>query len=1505
MMPSKHHYFVIILFLLFFSESDVKALGTATIKQVQENGLMSSPDLRFIENKNQWESNIHYRAKITPGHIDFEKDKFHFVFFEEDLHEMAHQRMLGDTLLSGHVFNLQFVNANPNVHFESQNASSNYFNYFVGDDQSKWASHVQQFLNISYINLYEGIDIQVHGEKDQLIYDYIVHAGSDVTQIKTRYDGVENLKIKNGSLFFTTSAVDVQELKPLAYQMINGERKEIPCNYLLGDDGVISYEFPKGYNHTLDLIIDPTLVFSSYTGSTADNFGFTATYDASGNLYAGGIVFDGGSYPIVGAFSSSFNGGYYDISISKFNATGTSLIYSTYLGGNGDDRPHSMFVNSNNELYVFGSTNSSNYPTISSSYDRTYNGGYDIIITRFSFSGATLLSSTYVGGTADDGMHQPVFEYRGFDLAKNYSDECRGEIFIDSLNNVYIASYTMSPDFPTTSGVIQRGLRGDMDACIFKLPANLNTLTFSTYLGGSNIDAAYSLKLDLSNDIVVCGGTMSSDMPVGGSSYDPTFNGSIDGFLYKLNSTASSILARTYIGTSSYDQTYFIDIDRYNNIYVMGQSEGSMPVVGSVYSNSGGKQFIEKFDNSLSALLIATVFGSGRAIADISPTAFLVDRCDNIYVSGWGGNVNSPTFGYAGGSTTGMTVTSDAIRSTTDGSDFYFIVFNRNAGSLLYASYFGGNASVGEHVDGGTCRFDKEGVIYEAICAGCGGNSLFPSTVGAWSRTNNSSNCNLAAMKFEFNLAGTNVEVNASPRATGCVPLTVNFTSVLTRVRTVRWIFGDGASSTLLNPSHTYTDTGTFSVMLIGTDSTSCNITDTAYLSVFVDDDSITANFTPNLVENCSTKTVSAFVVNFPTTTYSWDLGDGYTSTNDTVIHTYAAPGTYTIRLRVDDSTSCNGTQTVTRTIVIKPVVDLNFALSDTVGCFPLTITFNNTTSSLGAFLWNFDDGSTSTLKTPTHTFASGGHYDVMVTLLDSSTCNIVDTAFAAVDVLFDTVAPAMLINRVFYSCDSVGIDVTSLNPTANSIQWFFGDGSSSTLLHDFHIYRDSGLYYIDYIVIDSSKRCRMIDTLHEYVGLNPIDAKMSFSDTNGCVPLDIIFTDNSGLFLATSIWSFGDGRSDTGIVVPHLYTSVNTWTIQHIILDSSVCNFADTTYATIKTRNDSSVAIFSSVTLNQCDSNLIVQFTNRSINALRYEWNFGDGQTSDSSSPTHVWTLPGVYTVRMISIDSTRCHPYDTAYETFRLKPNAIASFNVLPTACSGVSVPFENTSNLNAQFTWLFSDGGISNAVQPSHTFDSAGIYTITLVIRDTGTCDMFDTMRTTIQILAFPIANFIMDRDSFYYLDQIQFTNLSQNFTNVLWHFGNGDTSIEENPLYQYQEIHAQHPCIIAYIVGTGCADTFCRDIYINYDAIIGVPNAFSPNGDGINDMVKVEGLGIVELEFMIFNRWGEKVFQSNDKNIGWDGVYKGVPQEMDVYAYTVKAKFLDDTRRRLNGNITLLR
>ncbi|MEI6312066.1 MAG: PKD domain-containing protein [Bacteroidota bacterium] len=1495
----------LLVFGLLFS-----ALFSLTAQRIKSPvQLENNLHLLFTENKNQWDPQTAFRARLTPGFIDFNKDHFHIVFFNEDIHEMLHQHKSGTHPLSGHVFNIRFVDANPNVTFTQNEKEKFHYNYFLGSDPTHWASDVCSYGTITYENIYNGINIQVKGQNEQLIYDYIVQAGADVSQIKVKYEGVNDLRIKNGDLVYSTTASKIKELKPYAYQIIQNQKVEVPCNYILVNDEV-RFEFPKGYNTNEILIIDPTLIFSSYTGSTADNFGYTATYDDAGNLYAGGNVFANtsagdvggplGNYPTVGAFQTTFQGGVYDMAISKFNATGTTLLYSTYLGGAGDDQPHSMFVNPSNELYILGSSSSTNFPTVAGSYDLSNNGQVDIVVVKLSSSGSSLLASTYLGGSDFDGA---IPETGGMhDLIHNYADEFRGEIILDSLGFVYVASYTKSNNFPTTAGVIQPTFGGDQDGVLFKMNANLTSLLFSTYVGGARDDAAYSIKLDLNRNIFITGGTLSNDLRMVSGAYDNSYNGDIDGFIYKINNTGTTLMATTYLGTSAYDQSYFIEIDRFNNVYVYGQTLGAYIIIGSVYSNTNGRQFVQKLDNTLSTTLFSTVFGAGRTTTDISPTAFLVDRCDNIYMSGWGGNVNT---GYCGGSTLDLATTSDAYLRTTDGSDFYFIVLERNAVGLLYATYFGGNGPVGEHVDGGTSRFDREGVIYEAVCAGCGRSSLFPTTPGAWSNTNRSANCNLAALKFEMNLAGTNVDVRASPRAAGCVPLTVNFVSVRTNVRSVLWVFGDGATSTLFNPTHTYTDTGIFTVMLIGTDSTSCNIVDTAYLSVEVDDDSISANFTPNLIIDCYSRRLFAYSKNYPTTTYTWNISDGFTSTNDTIVHVFASPGTYTISLKVDDPTSCNGTQLVTRNITIEPVVDLNIRLSDTAGCFPLTINFTNSTASPRAYYWDFGDGDTSTLKSPTHTFTEGGTYTVNVYFRDTTTCNDVDTATIQITVYNDTVTPLYHIDRIFYGCDSVKIMVQSFNTTANSIQWNFGDGTTSTSFIDQHTYKDSGLFQILYIVVDSSKRCRMIDTMFEYVSLNPLDAVFDISDTNACVPADVVFTDASPYFLATNYWSFGDGTSDTGRSVIHTYTSVNSWNIMHIIIDSSVCNFADTSYAIIQTRNDSTVANFTATILSECDSNLTIQFTNTSVNALQFEWNFGDGTSSTLANPTHTWTVPGWYTVQMISIDSTRCHPRDTAYARYQLKANAIADFDVLSTACSGVAVYMDNLSNPAAIFTWYFSDGTSSTQFEPTHIFNNAGTYTITLVIRDTNTCDVYDTLTKTINILAFPIADFMMDRDSFYYLDAIQFTNLSQNFTDVIWNFGNGDTSILENPLYTYPQIHSLTPCIIAYIEGTTCADTFCKNIYINFEARIGVPNAFTPNGDGINDEVRVEGKGIVELTFMIFNRWGEKVFESRDQQVGWNGIYKGQMQEMDVYAYTVKARFLDDTRKTLTGNITLLK
>ena len=149
------------------------------------------------------------------------------------------------------------------------------------------------------------------------------------------------------------------------------------------------------------------------------------------------------------------------------------------------------------------------------------------------------------------------------------------------------------------------------------------------------------------------------------------------------------------------------------------------------------------------------VFGTGSGQVDIALSAFLVDNCDNIYVSGWGGSTNGSQSATSS-TTTGLPVTSDCHQCQTDGSDFYLIVLEENMQSLLYASFFGGNQS-NEHVDGGTSRFDKDGIVYQSVCAGCGGNSDFPTTPGAWSNTNNAHNCNIAAFKFDISELTANI----------------------------------------------------------------------------------------------------------------------------------------------------------------------------------------------------------------------------------------------------------------------------------------------------------------------------------------------------------------------------------------------------------------------------------------------------------------------------------------------------------------------------------------------------------------------------------------------------------------------------------------------------------------------------------------------------------------------------------------------------------------------------
>ncbi|UOQ65813.1 gliding motility-associated C-terminal domain-containing protein [Hymenobacter volaticus] len=514
------------------------------------------------------------------------------------------------------------------------------------------------------------------------------------------------------------------------------------------------------YNRHLPLTIDPTVIFSSYTGATSDNWGFTATYDAQGNMYSGGIVFGAGYPTTVGAFSTTFSG-IIDIGIIKYNTATTgsaARVWATYIGGSQVDFPHSLVVNNQGELALLGTTASPDYPTSATAYDRTFNGGTpispsgfssfsggsDLVVTRLSADGSALLGSTYLGGDGNDGLLDITTS-----LVRNYGDSFRGDILLDANNNMYLASSTTSANFPTSNGLGGAYRGGTHDAVVCKLNSTASTLLWSSFVGGAGADAAYSLQLDTAGGLYVSGGTTSTNFPTTAAALNPTAQGSVDGFVARINSAGNLIQHATYLGTSSYDQTYFLQLDGSGAVYVLGQTLGSYPVTSGRYQNAGGKQFIHKLTPDLTTTDFSTVFGSGRSTIDISPTAFLVDQCNRIYVSGWGGSANQYSV-FANGNTFNLPVTPTAVQSTTDGADFYLMQLAPDATRLDYATFFGQSGG-GDHVDGGTSRFDPRGFVYQAVCA-CGRTNGFPVPPGAgtYSSTSGYFNCNNAAFKFNF-----------------------------------------------------------------------------------------------------------------------------------------------------------------------------------------------------------------------------------------------------------------------------------------------------------------------------------------------------------------------------------------------------------------------------------------------------------------------------------------------------------------------------------------------------------------------------------------------------------------------------------------------------------------------------------------------------------------------------------------------------------------------------------
>jgi gliding motility-associated-like protein len=1123
--------------------------------------------LRFVPNQRQWARPVLFAADVPAGQLFLEKGRLLVARYDaRQVDHLHHDRAAARTArVRAHAYAVNFEGANPQATAGGEQATGAVTNYFIGNDSTRWATNLPSYAGVRYRQLYPGTDLHLYSHGASMEYDFELAPGADAGRIKLRYEGQESLTVVDGALHIGTSVGRVTEQKPFAYQVIDGRRVAVPCQYVLGPRHTVSFGLPKGYDHSKPLTIDPVLVYATYSGSTGQNWGYTATHDTLGNLYTGGIVFRTGYPTTTGAYDTSFNGGI-DIVISGYNPRATtgaaSLMSSTYLGGSDDEYVHSLVMSQTQAaLVLLGSTASTNFPVSSNAYDRTYNGGTsDLVLARLNFAvGGTTLNATYVGGSAADGQMST-----SSNLYANFGDDYRGDVIMDPGGNVYFASVTRSNNFPTSGG---QPFRGGHEAVVMKFNPSFTALGWGTYLGGSGDDAGYSIQLDSVANVYVAGGTTSNTLPASASGLNASYRGGIaDGFVARLTQNLTTfgvtVQQSTYLGTTSYDQAYFVQLDRKAAVYVLGQTNGAYPVTAGTYRNANSRQFIHKLTNQLNATGYSTIFGNGAGTAtsanpyptNLSPTAFLVDNCGNLLLSGYGAS-----------SIAGMPTTADALLRTVPNSTpssqaeanlntygyLYLMQLSPNARRLVYATYYGTGTT---HVDGGTSRFDKKGIIYQAICVRAqqsgGAPPTIPLTANAYARAiGTGAGTNAAALKMDI------VRLDASfvPAAngvantrTGCAPLTVTFTRATPSSNGTTWNFGNGQTSTQPNNvTATYTAPGRYPVTLTAYDSTSCQ-------PAVISRDTVTVLGLPRaalgpdqtVCPGSSATLTVAGATPVQSATYQWSPTTGL---NITFGPTVVATPTVTTQYIVTATTPGGCVSRDTIVVNVRNILTVTIPAVAAL-CTGASATLTASDAGPGAtYTWSPAAGLSSTTgRSVTATPAATTTYTVRATTAAGCTGSATVTVTVnPLTVTVPTVAPICPGASATLTAADAGIGAT--------YTWSPAAGLSSTTGRTVTATPAATTTYT--MRVTTAAGCTASATTTVTVTTPPAIAILA-NATQVRVGETVAFGASGPLVtpLSTLSWDFGDGQTGRGLTLSHAFAAPGTYTVRLLSTSATGC---------------------------------------------------------------------------------------------------------------------------------------------------------------------------------------------------------------------------------------------------------------------------------------------------------------------------------------------------------------
>ncbi|MDE2484358.1 MAG: SBBP repeat-containing protein [candidate division NC10 bacterium] len=567
--------------------------------------------------------------------------------------------------------------------------------YLRGNDPTMWRADIPTYAKVHNQSVYPGIDLVYYGNQHQLEYDFLVAPGADPHAITLRFEGAQRLNVgAQGELILHTAGGPIRFQKPFLYQEVEGARRAISGGYVIKGGHQVGFQV-GAYDPGRPLVIDPVVVYSTLLGGNGDEIGFAIAVDAEGHAYVTGRT-ESSNFPTSkGAFHSK-HAGAADVFVTKLAPNGASLVYSTFLGGSGDDWGHGIAVDDEGHAYVTGETRSANFPITRQAFSRKHNGDRDAFVTKLAPNGASLVYSTFLGGSGDDWGHG---------------------IAIDTEGHAYVTGGTSSTNFPTTPGAFSTSFNGDRDAFVTKLAPNGARLIYSTFLGGVRYDWGYGIAVDSESHAYVTGETLSLNFPTTPGAFDTKPYSDRDVFVTKLAPNGASLIYSTFLGGSRSDWGHAIAVDAEGHAYVTGGTLSSdfptTPGARDTSYKGHGDVFVTKLAPNGASLIYSTFLGGSEYDVGFG---IAVDDEGHAYVTGRTKSLNFPT-------------TPGAVDTSYNGWGDAFVVKLAPTGSaLVYSTFLGGS----QHDWGEAIAVDDEGHVY---VTGGTKSSDFPTTPGVFGST--------------------------------------------------------------------------------------------------------------------------------------------------------------------------------------------------------------------------------------------------------------------------------------------------------------------------------------------------------------------------------------------------------------------------------------------------------------------------------------------------------------------------------------------------------------------------------------------------------------------------------------------------------------------------------------------------------------------------------------------------------------------------------------------------